>query len=210
MTKRLAFYFDSSACTGCKACELACKDKNDLPLGVRFRRVWDYGGGGWVADPQQPSILVPGNVFTYSISISCMHCEKAPCVEVCPTGAMTKRDDGVVYVNEDKCIGCRYCEWACPYGAPQYKEIEGVMGKCDLCKDLLDVGERPACVEICPQRALDFGEYDDLVAKYGVIAAVNPLPPAYITEPSFVITPHPSAVVARHGNGKIIVLQQEV
>jgi anaerobic dimethyl sulfoxide reductase subunit B len=209
MSKRLAFYFDSSSCTGCKACELACKDKNDLPIGVRFRRVWNYGGGDWVPDDAQPGILVPNNVFTYSVSVACMHCENAACTQVCPTGAMTKRADGIVYVDANRCIGCRYCEWTCPYGAPQYNPSKGVMQKCDMCKDLVDAGETPACVAICPMRALDFGEYDELVAKYGPGVTVAPLPSADLTQPSFVLTPHPSARLSKDGGGKLIVLNQE-
>jgi len=204
MSNRLAFYFDSSACIGCKACELACKDKNNLLLGVRFRRVWDYGGGGWAPDPQQPSVLIPSNVFVYSLSISCMHCEKAPCVDVCPTGAMTKREDGIVYANSDKCIGCRYCEWACPYGAPQYDDLQGVVRKCDLCVDLIESGEDPACVAICPQRALEYGEYDDLVAKYGNIGSVKPLPSTELTNPSFIIKPHKHAQDEGQDSGQLL------
>lgn len=209
MSKRLAFYIDTSSCTGCKACELACKDKNNLPLGMRFRKVWDYGGGNWVPDPLQPDVLVPGKVYSYSVTVSCMHCENAACQEVCPTGAMTKREDGIVYVNTDRCIGCRYCEWACPYGAPQYNEAEGYMQKCDFCMDLVDSGENPACVEACPMRALDFGEYDELVARYGDIAGMDPLPSPDLTNPSVVITPHKDAQFNQSGSGRLLVLDQE-
>ena len=173
MAKQLGFYFNSNICVGCKACQIACKDKNQLPIGVIWRRVVEYGGGSWVP---RDGVLVPQGVFGYFISISCNHCEKARCTEVCPTGAMYKNDDGIVLVNEENCIGCRYCEWACPYGAPQFNEESGVMTKCNFCIDLLAQGQQPACVSSCPLRALDFGEIEELRAKYGDAGEIDPLP----------------------------------
>ena len=110
------FHMNSSACAGCKTCQVACKDKHDLDLGIRWRRVYEVSGGDWVQDG--PAWLP--NVFAYNLSISCNHCKNPVCVSVCPTQAMHKRKDGIVAIDQDKCIGCRYCEWACPYGAPQY------------------------------------------------------------------------------------------
>jgi anaerobic dimethyl sulfoxide reductase subunit B (iron-sulfur subunit) len=207
MPKQYAFHINTAQCGNCKACQIACKDKNDLPVGMRFRRVWQYGGGGWV---KQGDFYVPNAVFSYGISVSCMHCENPACVNVCPAGAMTKRADGIVLVNQDQCIGCRYCEWACPYGAPQFDEHKGVMSKCNFCEDLLARGENPACVDACPMRAIEFGELSELRAKYGTLAGVEPLPVPSITSPAVVITPHRHAQLSGSGTGHILDLIQEV
>ena len=204
MAKQLAFYFDASACNGCKACQIACKDKNDLPVGVKWRRVAQYGGGGWLPHPSRRDLVVANNVFAYSVSFACMHCQNPVCVEACPTQAMHKRADGVVLIDQDLCIGCRYCEWACPYGAPQFDEEPGKMTKCNFCEDLLAKGENPACVDACPSRALAFGELDELRAKYGSVNAVEPLPEADMTNPSVVITPHRHAQISGKGTGRIL------
>jgi anaerobic dimethyl sulfoxide reductase subunit B (iron-sulfur subunit) len=207
MAKQLAFHMDTTACGNCKACQIACKDKNNLPVGVLWRHVWQYGGGSWVSDGDQ---MVPNNVFNYGVSVACMHCENPPCMSVCPAGAISKRADGVVLINQDACIGCRYCEWACPYGAPQYRADKGVMSKCTFCEDLLAKGENPACVDACPMRAIEYGELSELRAKYGSLAAVEPLPVASITSPALVITPHRHAQMSGKGTGQILDLKQEV
>lgn len=207
MAKQLAFYFDSSICTNCKACQIACQDKNDLPASIRWRRVVQYGGGNWVS---QSNVMVPNNIFTYSLSVACMHCEEPICVQVCPTAALAKRDDGLVLIDQSKCIGCRYCEWACPYGAPHFNETTGVMTKCTFCEDLLAQGEQPACVSSCVMRALDFGELDELRAKYGNVSAVAPLPESNLTKPAYVLTPHKNAQNCGSGAGRILNLPEEV
>lgn len=210
MAKQLGFYFDASACNGCKACQIACKDKNNLPVGINFRRVVQYGGGTWVQHPTRTDLVVSNNIFAYSVSAACMHCEKPICVEVCPTQAMHKRDDGVVLIDAEKCIGCRYCEWACPYGAPQFSETDGKMTKCNFCEDLLAKGENPACVASCPARALEFGEIGELRSKLGTVNAVEPLPEANLTSPSVVISPHRHSQVSGKGTGKILDLTADV
>ncbi|MEL4358820.1 MULTISPECIES: DMSO/selenate family reductase complex B subunit [unclassified Luteococcus] len=194
------FYFDQSACNGCKACAIACKDKHDLPVGVQWRRVIEYTGGGWV---QQGDTYEP-QVFSYYTSISCNHCEDPICAEVCPTTAMTIRDDGTVFVDPNKCIGCKYCAMACPYSAPQFNPDKGIMTKCDGCKDYRDAGQKPACVAACPSRALDWGEIDELKKKHGTdLRAVEPLPDPEITRPNLLITPHRSAQAQGRGTGSI-------
>ena len=120
MTTQYGFFIDSSRCTGCKTCELACKDYKDLTPEVSFRRIYEYAGGDW----QEDNGVWHQNVFAYYLSISCNHCEDPACTKVCPSGAMHKREDGFVVVDEDVCIGCRYCHMACPYGAPQYNETK--------------------------------------------------------------------------------------
>ncbi len=209
MAKQMAFHVDSSACSGCKGCVVACKSKNQLPVGVNWRRVYEYGSGGWMPDPEDPRFLTPSHMVAYSISVSCMHCQDPICTDICPTGAMTKGEDGIVRIDGDKCVGCRYCEWACPYGAPQFNEAAGVMTKCDFCQDLLAKGEDPYCVGACPMRALDYGELEELQAKYGDLNAVEPLPVANLTKPSIVITPHRHAQPSGKGIGSIITNAEE-
>jgi anaerobic dimethyl sulfoxide reductase subunit B (iron-sulfur subunit) len=150
------------------------------------------------------------DIYSYSISLSCMHCENPACVNVCPTTAMTKGEDGVVTIDASKCIGCRYCEWACPYGAPHFNESTGTMTKCNFCQDLLAEGQSPACVSACVMRALDYGELDELQAKYGLVNAVEPLPSGDFTHPSVVITPHARAQMVGTGTGRILNLPEEL
>lgn len=200
MAEQLAFFFDATLCTGCKACQVACKDKSDLPVGVTWRRVAEYSGGNWV---QSADGTYEQTAFAYYTSVACNHCENPLCVNVCPTQAMFKREDGIVLVDADKCIGCRYCEWVCPYGAPQFNEEVGVMTKCNLCYDYVDEGRTPSCVAACPSRALDFGPMEELRAKYGEGADIAPLPKAEITEPNLIIKPHRHAQMADSEAGKL-------
>ena len=99
MTSQLAFYFDASACNGCKACIIACKSKNQLPVGINWRRVYEYGGGGWVPDPQDPRFLAPRQTYAYAVSVACMHCANPLCMDVCPAAAITKDDQGIVQID---------------------------------------------------------------------------------------------------------------
>ncbi len=199
MSKQLAFHVDVSVCIGCKACQVACKDKNDLEVGRLFRQVREVAGGGWT---QRGPFWEP-NVFAYNVSTACMHCQNALCLEVCPTGATFKRADGVVMVDQDVCIGCRYCEWACPYGARVYNETTKTVTKCNMCADLLDQGEQPACVAACPMRALEVAELSELQAKYGALDQLFPLPDADITRPAVVFTAHKDAMLANKHNSYV-------
>ena len=149
MKKQFAFYFDSASCSGCKTCQAACKDKYNLEVGILWRRIYEITGGDW----KKEGHAWRPNLFAYNVSISCNHCEDAICIKNCPTAAMHKRKDGIVHVDESKCIGCRYCEWACPFGAPQYDAERGVMSKCTLCSDYLEEDKLPVCVSACPMRA---------------------------------------------------------
>ncbi len=185
--KQYGFYFDSDRCTGCKTCELACKDYKDLGTDVNFRRIYEYTGGTW---NQQSDGCWYQDVFAYYMSISCNHCANPACTAVCPTGAMHKNEDGFVIVNEETCIGCRYCHMACPYDAPQYDAQKGHMTKCDGCYSRVKAGQKPICVDACPLRALDFAPIDELRAKYGEHASIAPLPPAEITHPNLVVKPN--------------------
>jgi anaerobic dimethyl sulfoxide reductase subunit B len=201
--KRPTFSLDTQICTGCKTCMVACKDKNDLPSGVRWRRVYEYCGGEWFPEPDG---TFRQDVFAYYLSVSCNHCERPICVEVCPTTAMTQADDGIVTVDQTKCVGCKYCEWACPYGAPQYLTDKGVMSKCDFCQDELKDGGSPACVAACPTRALTFGEFDELAGRLnqGSCVVTAPLPDDKLTEPHALFAPHRRSRPAGSTAGRVV------
>ncbi len=170
--KKLGLVIDLETCVGCHACVVNCKEWNtsghmapltdfdpqgDEPDGVWFNRVHTYEvdkGDGCSQTVHFPK--------------SCLHCEDAPCVTVCPTGASYKREeDGIVLVNADTCIGCKLCSWACPYGAREFDPHEGVMKKCTLCVDriynpnLPESSRVPACVSACPVGARHFGDLGD-------------------------------------------------
>ncbi len=200
--QQLGFYVDTAKCTGCKTCQLSCKDENDLKVNVNWRRVYEYTGGGWF---QHQDGTFDQNVFTYYTSISCNHCAEPACTKACPTGAMHKRaNDGLVVVDGNVCVGCRYCEMACPYGAPQYDAEKKVMTKCDGCYDRVEVGKMPICVGSCPMRALDFGPMDALRARYGTEADIAPLPNSSLTGPSLVLKANRSAKPSGDRTGQII------
>ena len=194
--KKLGLVIDLDTCVGCHACATSCKEWNaggiagpltderpyaKDPQGVWFNRVHSYELEADAATKQPAQTL--------HFPRSCLHCETPACVTVCPTGASYKRaEDGIVLVDEDKCIGCKLCSWACPYGAREYSEVEGVMKKCTLCVDRiynenLDESERqPACVQACPTKARHFGDLGDpdsavskLVAERGGVALMPEL-----------------------------------
>ncbi len=160
-------------------------------------------GGGW----EQRGAAWVSTVFAYNVSLACNHCQRPICVEVCPARAIAKRPDGIVLIDSDRCLGCKYCSWACPYGAPQYDERTGRMTKCTFCADNIDAGLAPACVAACPLRALDFGDRTELEARYGAEKVVYPLPGAVLTEPALVLLPHQDA--ARAASGTACVANRE-
>jgi len=152
--KQLGFSFDISRCSGCMACIVACLDENDLPDdSPSFRHVTRAEKGKYP--------LARISFF----SISCLHCGDAPCMMVCPTSAICRRDeDGIVDFNQDLCIGCHSCAVACPFGAPQFPE-GGKMSKCHFCIDRVEHDLEPACVRVCPTRALGYGLMDELAEQ---------------------------------------------
>ncbi|MDU8923527.1 DMSO/selenate family reductase complex B subunit [Pasteurellaceae bacterium LIM206] len=196
--QQYGFYFDAQRCTGCKTCEMACKDYKDLGIDVNFRRIYEYVGGEWV---RQANGCWQQNVFAYYTSICCNHCSDPACTKVCPTGAMHKNADGFVIIDEHICIGCRYCHMACPYDAPQYNSAKGHMTKCDGCYSRVKEGQKPICVESCPLRALDFAPIEELRAKYSDTEHVAPLPAKSFTRPNLVINPNKNAKPAGDQTG---------
>jgi DMSO reductase iron-sulfur subunit len=188
------FTFDASACSGCKACQEACKDKNNLPVGVLWRRVIEVSGGEWIRQGEAWT----SSVFAYNLSLACNHCVHPKCAGVCPTDAYVTRPDGIVYIDSSKCMGCGYCSWACPYSAPQYDPEQGQMTKCNFCFDNIDAGLPPACVAACPMRVLNFTEVNSEQSmvngqKLWELPAIEhpfPLPDNSRTEPHLVVKPH--------------------
>ena len=191
---QLGFIHNNVDCIGCRACEIACKDKNGLPPGPRFRRVM-YVEGGRFPD-----------VYAYKVNMSCNHCAEPACLPTCPTGAIWKRaDNGVVDIDSTLCIGCRRCEAACPYGAPQYDPSDNLVKKCNLCIDELDAGRKPYCVMACMMRVLDVGPIDALREGRFATKAVGPdnqvtgqvqhMADPALTGPSIVFVAHPKGVV---------------
>jgi anaerobic dimethyl sulfoxide reductase subunit B (iron-sulfur subunit) len=178
------FYYNEEACVGCRTCQIACKDKNQLPLGVLFRRVESYETG------QFP------NVSVFNFAATCNHCEHPVCVRVCPTSAMYSDEvDGTVQHDDPMCIGCQYCVNACPYGNPRYLSGSMVVHKCNACVELRTSGEQVACVAACPMRALEFGELDELRIMHPEATNALPiLPSPEQTSPSLLISARPSAL----------------
>lgn len=137
---------DVKRCIGCKACEIHCKDKNKVSGSTFYCKMIQVGTRAVNA--------IPITDFVY---MACFHCEQPWCVTACPTGAMQRRaKDGIVFVNKDLCVGCKSCMTACPWGVPQWDAETGKVGKCDLCKDRIDQGKKPACVTKCTTGCLDF------------------------------------------------------
>lgn len=201
MAKQLGFYIDLRSCSGCKACQIACRDRNNSNVGVLWRRVYEVGGGNWV---KQGEAWVD-NTFHYFVSSSCSHCTNPACVPACPTGALSKSaEDGIVSIDQTKCIGCRYCEWACPYGAPQFNAETGTMGKCDFCKDYLAEGKPPACVASCQMRVLHYGDIEELRAQYGTTGDIFPFPDPSMTHPNTTFTPHKDSVRSDNHDAEIL------
>jgi anaerobic dimethyl sulfoxide reductase subunit B (iron-sulfur subunit) len=151
MKKQYGFCFESDRCLKCWACEIACKQWHGIKAGTyKLRKVVEVTNGAF-----------PDVKRTF-ISSSCRHCSKPPCAAACPTGAISQRDeDGVVLVDDEKCIGCYACLEACPFGAPQF-DTDGLMHICDMCLDRLEKGQKPICAETCPTGALHWGTLEEL------------------------------------------------
>jgi len=152
------FYFDRQRCVGCRACEVACQTWNGgSNQTVKWRGVTDIIRGTYP------------DVISVNVSLACMHCGDAPCIKACPRQALTKNEEnGTVIVDQQKCVGCMFCLWACPFGAPQLG-TNGKMEKCTFCEDR-PMGMKRACEEICPTQAIVSGPLEELskIAKRNV------------------------------------------
>lgn len=173
MSKQLGFLHNSEKCVGCRGCEMACKNEYQVDAVPRWRQVYQL---------HEEDFSLPTRMF---VSIGCNHCAHPECLRVCPVEAYTKREDGIVIQNHDRCIGCKMCVMACPYDRPQYNSIQKKVEKCNLCYQKIDQGQKPACVAACIPGALELVEINDaLDQRTGVLKTLPGLPNPKITEPS--------------------------
>ncbi|HTF61793.1 MAG TPA: DmsC/YnfH family molybdoenzyme membrane anchor subunit [Edaphobacter sp.] len=157
------FHFNMTKCIGCRSCEVACNEQNGNPADLRWRRIGEIEGGTW-----------PETIRHY-LSMGCNHCLSADCVRGCPVDAYKKDPvTGIVMHSADACIGCQYCVWNCPYSVPQFNPERGVVGKCDMCHDRLTSGLEPACVNACPENAIEIEIVDQLEWRSDYAAANAP------------------------------------
>ncbi len=146
---KYAMLIDVNECIGCYACRVACQTTNDLPSDISRIKFMEKEKGTF---PETEIVVLP---------TQCMHCDEPACVDVCPTGASFKNEDGLVLIDYDKCIGCKYCITACPYDARTFNTSTGKVDKCNFCAPRVQRGMQPACVEACVNDARFFGEVDD-------------------------------------------------
>ena len=166
-----AVLYDANKCIGCRACQVACKQWNELPAETTTNQ-------GTYENPPQLSAYTftkvrfneiedNGKFHFVFTKIQCMHCEHPACVEACLVGALVKTANGAVVYDDNKCIGCRYCMVACPFGIPSFEWDDPLpwIRKCSFCADRQGGGLKPACVTTCPTGALKFGEREELIAE---------------------------------------------
>ena len=150
--KNYSLMVDNEMCIGCQACEIACKQENNLPVGPRWIRALAVG-------PKE----IGGELKMSFAVVRCHHCANPPCMEVCPTDAIEQRADGIVLIKPELCIGCEACIEACPFGAPQLNPEGNIVEKCTLCVHRIDQGLAPACFLACPPGAISFGDTNTII-----------------------------------------------
>jgi formate dehydrogenase iron-sulfur subunit len=169
-TQRMGFFTDTTVCIGCKACEVACKQWNDLPAdGSQFKKGGSYdhtgelGAATWRHVRFIEQLEAESSPKWIFMSDVCKHCTNAGCLDACPTGALIRTEFETVIVQPDVCNGCGYCIPACPFGVIDRDKIDGRAAKCTLCYDRLEDGLEPACAKSCPTDSIQFGPWDELV-----------------------------------------------
>lgn len=167
-----AIKYDSSKCTACKGCQVACKQWNQLPSPLvaeeyeftkSFQSPLDNSANNWLIINFREVNKDVGIDWNFMRN-SCFHCTEAACEMACPVGAISKKSNGAVVIDQEKCIGCRYCVASCPFGVPRYDEVSKNTFKCWQCQDRTQAGRSPACVSTCPTGALEFGDRNEMVA----------------------------------------------
>src|ERR1700704_5313122 len=173
---RTGFLTDATVCIGCKACEVACKEWNEVPedgfvwSGLSYDNTKSLGASTWrhVLFLEQPSVAGPQIADTKDpfrwqfLSDVCKHCANAGCLEACPTGSIVRTEVGSVFVQPDICNGCGYCVVSCPFGVVDRRPDDGRAFKCTFCYDRQKAGAEPACAKACPTGSILFGRLDDL------------------------------------------------
>ena len=169
--RRMGFFTDTTVCIGCKACEVACKQWNDLPAdGSDFRKGGSYDMTGQLAANTWRHVrfveVAEEGDWTFMSDV-CKHCAHAGCMDACPTGALIRTEFETVIVQPDICNGCGYCVPSCPFGVIDRDPYDGRAAKCTLCYDRLEDGLEPACAKSCPTDSIQFGPYDELLEIAG-------------------------------------------
>jgi formate dehydrogenase iron-sulfur subunit len=163
------FHFNMTKCIGCRSCEVACNEQNGNPADILWRRIGELEAGSYPETQR------------HYLSMGCNHCLDAECVKGCPVDAYTKDPvTGIVLHSADACIGCQYCVWNCPYSVPQFNPERGVVGKCDMCKGRLDDGFEPACVNACPESAIEIEIVNMAAWRENYTGAESPGMPAAV------------------------------
>ena len=163
------FHFNMTKCIGCRSCEVACNEQNGNPADILWRRIGELEAGSYPETQR------------HYLSMGCNHCLDAECVKGCPVDAYTKDPiTGIVVHSADACIGCQYCVWNCPYSVPQFNPERGVVGKCDMCKGRLEDGLEPACVNACPESAIEIEIVNMAAWRENYAEAESPGMPAAI------------------------------
>lgn len=160
---------------------MACKDWNNVPPGP----------AAWLRMPTVENGQFPKVGLTF-LFFTCFHCAQPPCIPACPTTALSKREqDGIVIINQELCLpNCQACLFACPYQAPQFREGDARMEKCDFCLERIEAGLRPVCVDSCPQRALDCGSKEPLLVKYpAAVPGAEGYPDPALARPALLVKP---------------------